>query len=71
MALVAAGLAAGMVLSVVAARATAAFLYEVDPLDPVALGVSPLLLLAICMAAVWLPTWRALRINAAAALRHE
>jgi predicted permease len=71
MALVAAGLAAGMVLSVVAARATAAFLYEVDPLDPVALGVSPLLLLAVCMAAVWLPTWRALRINAAAALRHE
>jgi putative ABC transport system permease protein len=71
MALVAGGLAAGIVMSVVASRATAAFLYEVDPLDPIALGVSPLLLLAVCAAAVLVPTGRALRINAAAALRHE
>jgi putative ABC transport system permease protein len=71
MALVAGGLGAGIVLSLIASRATAALLYEVDPLDPLALGLSPLILLVVCAAAVWLPTWRALRINAAAALRYE
>jgi ABC-type antimicrobial peptide transport system permease subunit len=60
-----------VVLSILISRAAAVFLYEVDPLDPLALGLSPLILLAVCAAVVWVPTWRALRINAAAALRYE
>jgi len=71
MVLVAGGLAVGLGLSLIASRALTALLYNVDPFDPTALAVAPGILLAVGVAAVWLPTRRALRIDAATALRHD
>jgi predicted permease len=70
-ALITVGLAVGIGLSLVASRAMTALLYEVDPQDPAALAVAPTVLLVVCLAAVWLPTRRALRVDAATALRHD
>jgi putative ABC transport system permease protein len=69
--LVAGGLAVGVGLSLIASRALATLLYNVDPLDPAAHAVAPAVLLAVCLTAVWLPTRRALRVDAARALRHD
>jgi putative ABC transport system permease protein len=69
--LVAGGLAVGVGLSLIASRALARLLYNVDPLDPAAHAVAPAVLLAVCLTAVWLPTRRALRVDAARALRHD
>jgi putative ABC transport system permease protein len=68
---VAGGLAVGMVVSFIASRALTALLYAVNPVDPAALGLAPAVLLLVCLVAVWLPTRRALRVDAAAALRHD
>jgi len=46
-------------------------LYDVDRLDPLVFGAAPFVLIAVCIAASWIPTWRAIRINAATALRYE
>jgi putative ABC transport system permease protein len=69
--LVAGGLAVGMALSLIASRALTLLLYHVDAVDPAALGLASAVLLAVCLAAMWLPTRRALRVDAAAALRHD
>jgi predicted permease len=71
MVVVASGLAVGMAISLIASRALTALLYDVNPVDPAALGLAPAVLLLACLVAVWLPTRRALRVNAAAALRHD
>jgi putative ABC transport system permease protein len=52
-------------------RFLANFLFEVKPLDPVAFLVTPLLLGAVALFAVWLPARRATRVDPIAALRIE
>jgi predicted permease len=69
--LVLAGIAAGLAAGLASARLLQRLLYEVDPADPVVFGVAPLILIAACAIAAWVPAARALRINAAAALRSE
>jgi putative ABC transport system permease protein len=71
MGLVILGLTAGLAAGLGSARLLQRLLYGVDPADPVAFGGAPLVLVAVCVLAAWVPTWRALRINAAAALRCE
>jgi ABC-type antimicrobial peptide transport system permease subunit len=71
LALVTGGLAIGLGFSLIAFRALTALLYNVEPFDPAALAVAPAVLLAVCLAAVWLPTRRALHVDAATALRHD
>jgi ABC-type lipoprotein release transport system permease subunit len=46
-------------------------LYGVDLADPIVFGVAPVVLTAVCVLASCAPTWRAIRINAAVALRYE
>jgi len=46
-------------------------LYDVNPADPVVFGTAPGVLLAVSAAAAFVPAWRAIRINAATALRHD
>ena len=48
-----------------------AVLYDIDIADPLVFAAAPAALLMTCLVAVCLPTWRALRITAAEALRHE
>jgi cell division protein FtsX len=65
------GLGAGLVAAVVASRPLRAVLYSVDVADPLVFAAAPAALLMTCVLAICLPTWRALRITAAEALRHE
>jgi predicted permease len=69
--LVCAGVALGLIAGLGSARLLRTLLYGVNLADPVVFGVAPLVLMAVSVAAAWLPTWRALRINAATALRYE
>jgi predicted permease len=71
MGLVALGIAGGIAAGLGSARLLQRLLYEVDPVDPAVFGLAPLVLIAVCAVAAWVPTWRALRINAATALRYE
>jgi len=63
------GMAAGLAAGLASARLLQRLLYDVDPADPIVFGAAPIVLLMVCVLAAWVPTWRALRINAAAALR--
>ena len=69
MGLVSLGLAGGLGAGLGSARLLQRLLYAVDPADPIVFGVAPVVLLAVCALAAWVPTWRAMRIDAAAALR--
>src|SRR5262249_39416449 len=71
LALVAIGIVAGVAAGFGAARLMRTLLIAVDAADPLVFGLAPIVLLAVCAAAAWLPTRRAIRISAAAALRYE
>jgi predicted permease len=68
---VAAGVIAGLVGSWALARTVRAFLFQVDPRDPLTFLVVALLLAVIAAAATLGPTLRATRIAPMEALRHE
>jgi predicted permease len=65
------GLAAGLAASLAATRLFAALLFGITPLDPLAFGVVPALLLSTAMVASWLPARRATRVDPVAALRAD
>jgi predicted permease len=65
------GIAAGLTMSIAAARALGGLLFGVRPVDPgTLLGTSALFLL-VSAAAMLVPAGRALRVDPAAALKHE
>jgi predicted permease len=68
---VGAGLAAGLLVPLVAVRWIASLLYGVDGRDPATFALVPLAVVAIALAAAALPTARALAIEPAQALRDE
>jgi predicted permease len=61
----------GVVLSLLVGQVLAAVLFQVSPMDPVALGVSALLLALATLLACFLPARRATRISPMIALRSE
>ena len=65
------GVVVGVGIAALAARAIAPFLFGVSPFDPVTLGLVPLVLGAVAVAASWAPARRATRVGAAVALRSE
>jgi hypothetical protein len=65
------GSLAGLVMSFVAQPVLRAVLYDVKPLDPLVVGLAPAIIVLVCATAAWLPSRRATRISAAAALRCE
>jgi ABC-type antimicrobial peptide transport system permease subunit len=69
--LAAAGLAAGLLGSAALARALRSQLYEVSPVDPFAFVLTALILLAVVLAASYLPARRAARVDPVRALRAE
>ena len=71
LALGAAGIAIGLVLTAAGAGALGTLLYEVPPRDPVSLGAVAALLLLATLAAAWLPARRAARTDPLKALRAE
>jgi ABC-type antimicrobial peptide transport system permease subunit len=66
-----AGLVAGAVLSVAAARSAATLLYGLTPTDPATLASAVVLLAAVAALAGYLPAWRASRLNPTIALHDE
>jgi predicted lysophospholipase L1 biosynthesis ABC-type transport system permease subunit len=71
LALILGGLAIGSIVALAASRALQSWLHDVNPADPLVFGLAPAVLLAVCLAAAWLPIRRALRLSASTALRHE
>jgi predicted permease len=69
--MIAAGVALGMILSFVGARALGSFLVGVSPSDPVTFGVVMVLLLGVALLACWIPAYRATRVDPLVALRYE
>ncbi len=72
-AIVAVGLGAlvGMSVSMMASSLVRGLLFGVEPSDPISLTLAPLILLSAAIVATWLPTRRALRVDAVISLREE
>jgi len=72
LALTAAGIAAGLGATIVLARFVGtSLLFQTAPTDPIALGISAVVMLAIASAAAYVPARAALRIDPVRALRSE
>jgi putative ABC transport system permease protein len=69
--LAAAGAAARLLVSILAARAMRSLLYGVAPNDPATIAAAIALVLALAFLASILPTRRAVRIDPMTALREE
>ena len=65
------GLTAGVVLAIGATRLLRGVLYGMGALDVVSFAIASALFLAIALAASWLPSRRALRIDPLVALREQ
>ncbi len=71
LAVVTAGLAAGVLVVLVVARYLEKLLFGIGSSDPIAIGGAVAILLTIAMTAAYLPARRASHINPTTALRHE
>ncbi len=69
--LVGSGVVLGMGLALVLARLLASLLYGVAPYDPTTFLSLPPLLVAVGLAAAWLPAWRAGRVDPRTPLQEE
>jgi len=66
-----AGLVLGLVGAGLASRVLQTLLFGVSPIDPLTFAAVPPLLLAIAVAACYVPAWRATRVSPTIALRSE
>jgi putative ABC transport system permease protein len=71
LALLATGIAIGLVITLVAVRALERFLFEISPTDPATLVAVALLLTGAALAASYVPARRATRVDPVEALRRE
>ena len=69
--LVGIGLGAGLLLSYLGANVIRAFLFRIEPLDPVTLGAVGTLILLLAIAVSMRPALRAARVDLAEVLRAE
>jgi predicted permease len=65
------GMAAGLILAALSARIVANAIYGVSPLDPLTYGAVGLVLVAVALAASYVPAHRATKIDPMVALRYE
>jgi len=71
MALALAGVFIGVAAAVGLTRLLASLLYGVSPRDPIAMTSVPLLLIAVALAATYIPARRASRVDPVVSLRYE
>lgn len=65
------GLAIGSLLSLILNRFLASYLFGITPSDPPTLVTSCALLVLIAAGAIWIPAWRATRVDPGVALRYD
>jgi len=65
------GIVAGVSAALGLARLVSSMLYGIQPYDPVAFGAAVLVLMAVALAAGWVPARRAAGVQPMEALRHE
>jgi len=65
------GVAVGVAAALVLTRLMAGLLFGVSPVDPLTFAVVAVLLMAVAMAACYIPAWRAMRVDPIVALRHD
>jgi putative ABC transport system permease protein len=70
-AMIAAGAIAGIALAAFSSRVIAAFLFGVEPLDPLTFLSVPLIILITAFTAAAVPAWRASRIDPVVAFRQD
>ena len=66
-----AGITLGLVLSLALARLITSLLFGVEPLDPATYVLVVVVVLVVAVAAATVPSWRAAKLDPAAALREE
>jgi len=66
-----AGILAGLGLAYLFSKSLQAMLYGISPVDPVSLLTAALAIASVALAACYVPTWRAARVDPLVALRHE
>jgi putative ABC transport system permease protein len=71
MRLVVAGVAIGLLASIIGSRVLSKFLYGLSALDGLAFAGVSLLLAAMALVACWIPARRAIRVDPMVALRYE
>jgi len=65
------GAAAGVALAALLSNYIGPYLFKVSPYDPLTFTAVPAALIAVCMAAAYIPAARAARVDPIVALRHE
>jgi putative ABC transport system permease protein len=65
------GMTAGLILSALSARIVANAIYGVSPLDPLTYGAVGMVLVAVALAASYVPAHRATKVDPMVALRYE
>ena len=65
------GVAIGLAAALYLVRFMAPILYGVGARDPITFAIVPLLLMAVALAASWIPATRAMRVDPIVTLRHE
>jgi len=69
--MIATGVIVGVALAGFSGRLVAAFLFGVDPLDPLTFATVPVVIVLTAIVAAAAPAWRASRINPVIAFRHD
>jgi ABC-type antimicrobial peptide transport system permease subunit len=66
-----AGILAGVTAALLLSRLVTSMLYGIQPYDPATMAAGVLILLAVALAASWIPARRAAGVEPMEALRHE
>jgi putative ABC transport system permease protein len=66
-----AGVAVGISFGLAGSRLLGSLLYGVEAADPLVFVLAPVVLALVSVLAAWIPTYRAVRIDPARALRYE
>jgi ABC-type antimicrobial peptide transport system permease subunit len=65
------GTGVGFAIAFSASSLVRGMLYGIEPSDPISLAAAPVLMLLAVMLATWIPTRRALRVDAVVSLRED